>query len=197
MCDYPFATLVVVTEEGIEVNHLPVLLRKEVSDKGVIVGHIARANPLWEKIKPDTDVVVIFHGPNGYISPNWYPTKQEHGKVVPTWNYAVVHARGRLQVVHDGQWLNQLLHDLTQVHEATSERPWSVNDAPADYLEKLTKAIVGIEIQITQLEGKWKLSQNQPEVNRLGVIDGLGNTKEHHQPLVEMIAATQKPGHAV
>lgn len=184
MREYPFATLVVLTDDGIEANHLPLLLRKNSSEYGVIVGHLARANPLWEKIKPDTEALVIFHGPDAYISPNWYPAKQEHGKVVPTWNYAVVQARGKLRVVDDAQWLSALLHELTDQHEAAFAKPWSVDDAPADYVEKLTKAVVGIEISICHLQGKWKLSQNQPEVNQHGVIAGLGRASNERKLLL-------------
>jgi transcriptional regulator len=192
MYEHPFATLVVLTGDGIEANHLPLLLRKSSSEYGAVVGHIARANPLWEKIKPDTEVLVIFHGPDAYISPNWYPTKREHGKVVPTWNYAVVHARGKLHIVDDAQWLNELLRELTEIHEATFEQPWSVNDAPADYVEKMTKAIVGIEINITNLQGKWKLSQNQPDANQQGVIAGLSGTSTIQNHLADLMILNAK-----
>ena len=183
MRDHPFATLVVLTEDGIEANHLPLLLRKTATGDDLIVGHLARANPLWQKVKPDTEALVIFNGPHAYISPSWYPTKQEHGKVVPTWNYAVVHVRGKLRIVEDAQWLDELLHELTDIHEATFEQPWSVDDAPEDYIEKLTKAVVGVEIPVSHLQGKWKLSQNQPEQNQQKVVEGLKETQsaQNHQ----------------
>lgn len=187
MRDYPFATLVVLTDDGIEANHLPLLLRKESSGNGVLVGHFARANPMWEKVKPDTGVLVIFNGPDAYISPSWYPTKQEHGKVVPTWNYAVVHARGILRIVEDAQWLDDLLRELTKTHEASLERPWSMDDAPTDYIEKLTKAVVGIEISISQLQGKWKLSQNQPAINRQGVVAALSATSSEQNQVAHLM----------
>lgn len=181
MREYPFATLVVTTSDGLEANHLPLLLRDDGSEYGILAGHLARANPLWKQLA-GVHALVIFHGPDAYISPSWYPTKREHGKVVPTWNYAVVHIRGNVRVVEDIHWLHQLLGELTNTHEASFNQPWSIADAPADYIEKLTNAVVGIEIPITSLQGKWKLSQNQPEGNHAGVIDGLNTSanKQHH-----------------
>ncbi len=169
----PFATLVTNTDAGLVANHLPFLLREDGSEYGILVGHLARANPIWQDYKPEQSVLIIFQGVNAYISPSWYPSKQENGKAVPTWNYAVVHASGLMQINEDGIWLRELLDELTNTHEAQFEKPWAVADAPADYIEKLSGAIVGIEIPVSTLIGKWKLSQNQPEQNRRGVVDGL------------------------
>jgi transcriptional regulator len=132
--------------------------------------HVARANPLWRVHPAERDVLVVFHGPDAYISPNWYPGKAEHGKAVPTWNYAMVQARGSLRVVDgDTDWLRALLEPLTDHHEADQPRPWRMADAPPDYLAAMLRAVVGLEISVTQLSGKFKLSQNQPPANREGV----------------------------
>jgi transcriptional regulator len=133
---------------------------------------VARANPLWQKVSDGSDVLAIFQGPNRYISPKWYPSKQEHGRVVPTWNYLVVHGRGRITWHHDLNWLRKLLEALTDVHE-DSELPWRVSDAPEDFVERMLSAIVGFEIRIADLKGMWKLSQNRSAEDRLGVIAGL------------------------
>lgn len=164
--DCPFATVVAGTVDGLVANHLPF----ELVD-GALHGHVARGNELVHL--GGAEVLVIFRGPDGYISPNWYPTKQETHREVPTWNYAVVHVHGRLQVVSGRAWLRNLLERLTDRHEATEPRPWRVDDAPEDHIEKSLHGIVGVEIAIERIEGKFKLSQNHPERNRLGVIAGL------------------------
>ena len=137
---------------------------------GTLIGHVARANPIWRTPGP---AVLVFQGPDAYVSPSWYPGKREHGKVVPTWNYAVVHARGPLRIIHDADWLRTQVESLTQRQESAFAEPWAVSDAPADYIEKMLAAIVGIELRLTSLEGKWKTSQNQPEGNRGGAAQGL------------------------
>ncbi|MDE1894615.1 MAG: FMN-binding negative transcriptional regulator [Pseudomonadota bacterium] len=162
----PFATLVTGAADGLTANHLPFELVGEV-----LHGHVARGNEL---VRLDgTEVLLIFQGPDGYISPNWYPSKHETGREVPTWNYAVVHVHGRLRVIDDAAWLRRLLETLTDHHEAGQPQPWRVSDAPADHVEKSLRAIVGIEIAIERIEGKFKLSQNHPARNRAGVIAGL------------------------
>ena len=175
MAQHPLAAVVVHTADGLVADHVPLLLRTSDQGDTTLVGHVARANPLWQ---PDADgalrqVLAIFQGPGCYISPNWYPTKADGGKVVPTWNYAVVHASGPLRAVHDADWKLALLNQLTQTHESAQPHPWGVGDAPADYIERLMSAIVGIEIPVVRLQGKWKVSQNQPEVNQQGVLAGL------------------------
>lgn len=164
--DYPFATVVANASAGLVANHLPF----EWVD-GALHGHVARGNELAKL--DGAEVLVIFQGPDGYISPNWYPTKQETHREVPTWNYAVAHVHGRLKVVEDAAWLRTLLERLTDHHEAAEPQPWRVDDAPADHVGKMLRAIVGIEIAIERIEGKFKLSQNHPERNRLGAIAGL------------------------
>jgi transcriptional regulator len=163
---YPFATLVTHGDAGLAANHLPFEL---VGDH--LHGHVARGNELARA--DGAEVLVIFRGPEGYVSPNWYPSKHETGREVPTWNYAVIHVHGRLRVVEDHTWLRQLLERLTDRHEAGQPKPWHVSDAPADHIEKSLDGIVGLEISIERIEGKFKLSQNHPAANRAGVVEGL------------------------
>ena len=170
----PLATLVTLTQDGLVANHIPLYLRVDGSPFGTLAGHVARSNPLWREFDAGVQVLAIFQGPQTYISPNWYATKQEHGKVVPTWNYAVVHAKGALAVHDDPVWIRAQLQELTTQQEtATSAKPWAVDDAPADYIKTMVSALVGIEIPIASLSGKWKVSQNQPAVNRAGVVQAL------------------------
>ncbi len=170
---HPLATLVTRTAQGMEANHIPLLLRTEGVERPALVGHVARANPLWRETDLATPVLVIFQGPQHYISPGWYASKAEHGKVVPTWNYAVVHAKGLLRVHDDANWIRQQMQDLTTQQEAPMPRPWSVEDAPRDYTDRLVSAVVGIEISLDSLVGKWKVSQNQPAANQASVQQGL------------------------
>ena len=172
----PLASLVTLTSDGVNADHIPLLLAPAEGACGVLRGHVARSNPVWQRTLPQSDVLAIFQGIDQYISPTWYPTKHEHGKAVPTWNYAVVHATGKLRVVDDPVWLRAQLSLLTQQHEEAMPQPWSIHDAPFDYIEKMIAAVVGIEIVITQLQGKWKVSQNQPAQNREGVVAGLLET---------------------
>ena len=169
----PLATLVILSSNGLNANHIPLHLAVEASPLGILRGHVARANPLWSDCVKDVEALAIFSGPDTYISPSWYPGKAETGKVVPTWNYAVAHAYGQLRVIDDATWLRVHLEALTTHHEAMQPEPWQVADAPADYIDKMLAAVVGIEIDIVRLSGKWKMSQNQPPQNRAGVVDGL------------------------
>ena len=169
---HPFATLISHSESGIEVNHIPFFLDKS-NGKYVLQGHIAKANPLWKTVNEQSEVVLVFHGPNCYISPNFYPTKKENGRAVPTWNYVAVHVKGVLQYRFNDEFKLNMLDNLTTQHEAEQEEPWSIHDAPEQYIKRMLPAIVGLEIQITAITGKWKLSQNQPQVNKQGVVEGL------------------------
>jgi transcriptional regulator len=164
--DYPFATLVANAVDGLVANHLPFELVG-----GVLHGHVACGNELAQL--DGAKVLLVFQGPDGYISPNWYPSKHETGREVPTWNYAVVHVHGRLRVIDDAAWLRRLLETLTDHHEADQPQPWKISDAPDDHIEKSLRAIVGLEVSIDRIEGKFKLSQNHPARNRAGVIAGL------------------------
>jgi transcriptional regulator len=172
MHEHPLATITTVIEGHLEANHLPLLWRDDGSEWGCLVGHIARKDPL-AKATAGAEALVMFQGPQRYISPNWYATKAEHGKVVPTWNYLAVHAWGPL-VLHDRpEWILAQLTELTERHEGTQPHPWAVSDAPSDYTERMVGALIGIEIPIQRVQGKFKLSQNQPVANQQGVITGL------------------------
>jgi transcriptional regulator len=169
---HSFGVLVTATSHGLDGNHLPFVFDPEPSPYGTLRGHVARANPIWRECQ-GADALAIFQGPDSFISPSWYPTKQETGAVVPTWNYIVVHAHGAVRVVQDASWLRAHVEALTNRHEASREAPWAVSDAPADYIDKMVGAIVGIEMPISRLIGKWKLSQNRSERDRAGVVEGL------------------------
>ena len=154
-------------------NHVPFLLDSTRGEYGTLVGHVARANPVWQSMSSTVNSVVIFQGAETYITPSWYPSKHAHGKAVPTWNYAVVHAHGLPRVIEDREWLLAHLNQLTDVHEADQALPWKVSDAPQEFTDRLLQNIVGIEIPIARLVGKWKVSQNRPEPDKLGVVAGL------------------------
>lgn len=169
----PLATLVTLSPTGLEANHIPLHLCPAPAPFGTLRGHVARSNPIWRDTVGDVEALAIFHGPNAYVTPAWYPTKAESGRVVPTWNYVVAHAHGRLRVVDDPAWLRAHLGELTAHNEAAQPEPWRLEDAPPEFIGKLIGAVVGVEIVITRLVGKWKLSQNQPDPNRAGVVRGL------------------------
>jgi transcriptional regulator len=169
----PLATLVTLSDSGLAANHIPLETVPEPLPHGVLRGHVARANPLWREYRAGSEALAIFHGPQAYISPSFYPTKQQTGEVVPTWDYAVVHARGTLRFVQDSAWLRALVSRLTDAHEASRRMPWKIDDAPSPYIERMLSLIVGFELSITGLTGKWKLSQNHPAANRQGVVKGL------------------------
>lgn len=169
----PLATLVVLTDSGLEANHLPLHVSAEPAPLGALRGHVARANPMWREFRHGSEVLAVFQGPQAYITPSWYPANTDTGKVVPTWNYAVVHAYGLLRTVDDPAWIRAQLEALTAHNEAAFAEPWQVADAPADYVERMIAAVVGIEIVVTRMTGKWKTSQNQPPSNRAGVVRGL------------------------
>lgn len=172
---HPLATLVVSDAEDLSADHIPLLITGNEASGWKLAGHVARANPLWKKAADGIDCLAIFHGPQHYISPNWYATKKEHGQVVPTWNYEVVHVQGRLRAVDDVEWLREFLQRLTETHEADQSQPWQVEDAPEEYLQRMLQAVVGIEIEIVTMIGKSKVSQNQPEVNQQSLITALLN----------------------
>jgi transcriptional regulator len=179
MEDHPFASLITMGSSGLFASHIPMVLEQNGAI-GRLRGHISRANTQWRDYTPSVEALSIFSGPQHYITPSWYPEKEETGKVVPTWNYVVVHAYGYLKVVEDDEWLIAHLGSLTAIHEAESAVPWKIGDAPADYIASQRKGIVGLEMEIRRLEGKWKLSQNRSQRDRSGVARGLGelNTTE-------------------
>jgi transcriptional regulator len=172
MAAYPLATLFHGAGGRPTADHLPLLFDAGTGSAGVLRGHVARANPLWREAAGH-EVLAVFHGPQGYVSPSWYPSKAATAKVVPTWNYAVVHARGILRALDDSAWLRAFVDRLTRAHESTRAHPWQMTDAPEDYLEKMMQAIVGIEIDVVTIEAKWKISQNRSAADRLGVVAGL------------------------
>ena len=169
MREHPLAMVVTTGADGVTADHVPL---EYDTASGTLRGHVARANPLWRHADGQP-VLAVFRGAEAYITPSWYPSKAEHHKVVPTWNYAVVHAHGTLRALDDAPWLRDLVGRLTDHHEAPRAQPWAVGDAPDDYVQQMLRAIVGIEIPVTRLVGKWKISQNRNEADRLGVADGL------------------------
>jgi transcriptional regulator len=179
---FPLATIVTHGPDGLNANHIPLQLDANAGPNGTLCGHIARSNPLAKPAAVNGEILVIFQGPACYISPSGYATKAEHGKVVPTWNYTAVHAYGQLRLIDDADWIFRQISALTAEHEATLPQPWAVSDAPADYIDKMLGAIVGIEIRIDRLVGKWKVSQNQPVVNQASLIAALDG-----QPMGELI----------
>jgi transcriptional regulator len=170
----PLGLLITLGRAGLDAIPIPFEVAPEPAPFGTLRAHVARANPVWQDFSRDVDALVVFQGPQAYITPSWYvASKPESGKVVPTWNYCVVHARGPLRIIDDRAWLRGLVGRLTQRFEAGRPAPWSVADAPADFIEKQLAAIVGIEIPIAKLTGKWKVSQNRSEQDRAGVVAGL------------------------
>lgn len=178
---HPLGLLISYAEAGLEATPIPFLLYPDEGKHGVLRAHMARANPHWKLLAEQAECLVVFQGADGYVTPSWYPSKAEAHQVVPTWNYVVVQAWGRPVVCEDAAWLRRQLDDLTRSQEKSRLLPWSVADAPADYLANLMKAIVGIEIPISRMEGKWKLSQNKSDFDRAGVIEGLRSEADPHR----------------
>ena len=168
MAAHPLGLLVSNGADGLQANSIPFMVDPNPAPNGTLIAHVARANPLWREAA-GTPVLVVFQGPQAYVSPSGYASKAEHGKVVPTWNYIMVQARGRLRAIEDPAWLHALVSRLTERHEANRPAPWEVSDAPLDYVEKMLGAIVGIEIEVEAITGKWKVSQNRSAADREGV----------------------------
>lgn len=172
----PFAALVSTGSAGLFASHLPTVLKDE-EPNGTIECHLARANPHWKDLAAGNEALMIYQGPEGYITPNWYPSKARDGKVVPTWNFAVVHAYGRPEVVNDSEWLRRHVTELTAQQERTEAAPWAPSDAPSSYIDAMLRGIVGFRFAITRLEGKSKMSQNREIKDREGVVKGLGQRR--------------------
>lgn len=192
---HPLCTLVTQCDSTVVANHVPVQTLDEPKPLGCIRGHIARANPLWRDYRAETQALAIFQGPQAYISPSFYPSKTETGEVVPTWNYAVVHANGTLRFIQDSGWLRDFVAGLTATHEVPRSVPWKIDDAPAPYIDKMLGLIVGFEFSIATLSGKWKVSQNRSQMDRQGVMRTLqsADAADSHEMAAMMAALAREP----
>lgn len=177
--EHPFGMLVTHSAGGLDANHLPFAFDPDRGPAGTLQAHIARANPLWLEIADGADAMVVFTGPQAYVSPSWYPSKHESHRQVPTWNYEVVHAHGRLRFIDDGKFVRGVVARLTRRHEAGEPRPWKMGDADPDYLDRMVKAVVGLEVEVTRLEGKRKLGQNREARDRQGAVNALQERGQH------------------
>ena len=195
---HPLGLLITAGPGGLQANPIPFLVYGDVTAHGTLRAHMARGNPQWRELAAVEQCLVVFQGPQKYITPSWYPTKQEHGKVVPTWNYVTVHAWGAPRVIEDTAWLRRQIEDLTDqnegglLKEGRLPKPWKVDDAPEQYLASQMKGIIGIEIPIAKIEGKWKVSQNRPEVDRAGVVAGLRGSDEQAAVMAALVAERGK-----
>ncbi|EIN00827.1 FMN-binding negative transcriptional regulator [Paraburkholderia hospita] len=175
---HPFGTLITHGSSGLDANHIPFELAAEDGELGVLRAHVARANPVWQEVANGDEVLVVFHAGDAYISPNWYPSKHELHKQVPTWNYMVVHAHGRITILDDERYVRGVVGRLTRTHETSEPKPWKMGDAPKDYVDAMVKAIVGVQIEVTRLVGKSKLSQNKEARDIQGAAEALKSSGE-------------------
>lgn len=189
----PLCALVTQAAGGLVASHIPMMLQDSGDGFGVLRGHVARANSQWQEFLSSEDALAIFTGPQHYISASWYPSKAVHGKEVPTWNYVAVHAYGRMRTIEDTDWLLEHLRTLTDTNEVIAEVPWRVADAPPDFIAKLSKAIVGIEMMVSRVEGKWKVSQNRNEQDAAGVIAGLDSLKTPASEMMKKLVRSRRP----
>jgi transcriptional regulator len=171
--DHPLGALVTSGPDGLDANHIPFEFDSSQGPHGLLTAHVARANPVWQQCQGGADVLVIFRGNESYISPNWYPSKHETHRQVPTWNYEVVHVHGRLTVMDEEKFVRRVVARLTREHEASEPRPWKMGDSPPEYIAQMLKAVVGIQVEIQRIEGKAKLSQNREARDRLNAADTL------------------------
>jgi transcriptional regulator len=188
-----FGTLVTLGADGLVASHVPMLVDPEPAPYGTLLGHVARANPQWEGARSDIEALAMFVGPNAYVTPSWYPTKRETGKVVPTWNYVAIHAYGPVQFFDDADRLLALVTRLTETHEAPRAAPWAVSDAPPAFVSSMVRAIVGFALPIARLEGKWKMSQNRNEADFAGVRAGLARERSPVHDAVASVMAPPEP----
>lgn len=181
-------TFVVAGHGELVANHIPFVLDAGDGPQGTLRGHVARSNPVWKQFGNNVDALVVFQGPESYITPSWYPSKHADGKAVPTWNYAVVHVYGQPRAKEDSAWLLEHVTQLTRLHEAHQALPWEVSDAPKDYMDRMIAGIVGVEIPISKIQGKWKVSQNRKVADRLGVAAGLElQANEQSRQMAELV----------
>jgi transcriptional regulator len=193
MRTHPFGLIISVGPDGEPMaNAIPLLLDASAGEKGTLRGHLARANPHWKSLAETGKALVVFQGPYSYVTPSWYESKKEHGKVVPTWNYVIVQARGAVTIHEDADWLRAHVGALSDAHEERRTDPWAVSDAPESFIDSQLKGIVGFEIGIAVLEGKWKVSQNRPVPDRVGVVEGL--TADSGQGNAEMARLVKEYG---
>jgi transcriptional regulator len=190
--EHPLGILVTAGPGGLQANHIPFLVDSDVSEHGTLRAHFARANPQLRDLSAVPECLVVFQGPQIYISPSLYPTKREHGKVVPTWNYITVHAWGKPRVMDDASWLRRQIGDLTTHNERSRAQAWKVSDAPDAFVAMQIKGIVGLEIPITRIEGKWKVSQNRPAVDQAGVVAGLSGQGDEADAIARQVAERGK-----
>ncbi len=191
---YPLGLLVCTDADGqLCANSVPFLLATEPGrqEQTVLQAHLAKGNPQWQVLQQAQECLVVFQGPQAYVSPNWYPSKRAHGKVVPTWNYVTVHARGTPKVITDSEWIHQQITALTQQQEQMQADPWQVSDAPATFTKAMVKALVGVEITVSTMQGKWKLSQNRSSEDAAGVAAGM-SVAGHHE-VAALVAQRHKP----
>jgi transcriptional regulator len=186
---HPLGLLVTAGPGGLMANPIPFLIDPQASERGTLRCHLARANPQWQELGAIEECMVVFQGAQSYVTPSWYATKRETGKVVPTWNYATVHVWGRPRVVDDEAWLRRQIDDLTLLQEGVRATQWKVADAPDAFVTAQVKGIVGVEIVIARIEGKWKVSQNRPQADRVGVVEGLRQDGEAGEPMAALVAA--------
>ena len=190
---HPLGAWVVATTEGLVANHIPFFLNQEPAPFGQLIGHVSRANPVWRQLADGQPCVVMFMGPQAYITPSWYPSKAMHGKVVPTWNYVTVHAHGTARAIQDTDWILQMVQQLTNAQESARPAPWQVTDVPGDFIEQKLRAIVGIEINIDRLEGRIKVSQDKEEADRAGVMQGLSQEPDSgSQAMANLVESAMK-----
>jgi transcriptional regulator len=184
---HPLGLLISAGAGGLLANPIPFLIVPDASERGMLRCHMSRANEQWRELMGVEECLVVFQGPQAYVTPSWYQTKRETGKVVPTWNYATVHAWGRPRVIEDEAWLRQQIEALTRSRESARAEPWHVDDAPADYVRSQIKGIIGVEIPIARIEGKWKMSQNRPDADRRGVIAGYREPGEAGAVMADLV----------
>jgi transcriptional regulator len=190
---HPLATLVANTSDGLTANHIPLRAALRPDGTATLRGHIARSNSLWRQLASDAPALAIFTGADSYVSPNWYPSKREHGKAVPTWNYATVHMNGTIRFFDDVVWLREFVTSLTDTHEQPREHPWHVTDAPPDYIDSMLRAIVGFEIAVSRIVAKFKGSQNRSAADRAGLNSALRAAGHDSDQIAELAPGSAPP----